>query len=392
MTCRPKVGTERIAARLALSFREGIARAHVGGRLRRRLKPGRGRCVDGARSRRCERNDRYDTGQNETDRHARAPKRGARIYMPAEEASVSVRERASHTGQPWPVRPTFVVVLVRDRVVGQRLTAAFRPMPVQVVHCAAELHSAVARQPGDVACVIAEARDAAHEPSGPVVSALIRRFPTMPVLGYCGAGARHAADLRDLARAGVHELVFADVDDHPALLRAKLSRGEEACAAAAVLRGIDGLLPPVLSRLAEYCVQFPRDSHEISRIAAALGVHRKTLVNWCERAHVPPPSTLVTWVRLLLAAELLHSPGQSVEHVANTLEFASPTAFRNLCRRYLGMRPSELRTKEGRDAVYRAFAEALTDARRTATRDRARVMHRPMLLGADSAAAHAPRP
>src|ERR671920_1146374 len=123
---------------------------------------------------------------------------------------------------------------------------------------------------------------------------------------------------RDLARAGVHELVFTDIDDHPALLRAKLSRGEEACAAAAVLRGIKGLLPPILCRVVEYCVHFPRDSHEVSRIAAALGVHRKTLVNWCERAKVPPPSTLVTWVRLLLAAELLRSPGQSVERAANT--------------------------------------------------------------------------
>ena len=298
-----------------------------------------------------------------------------------------------------PARPNFAVLLVRDRAVGQRLTAAFRPMPVQVVYCASELHSAMAHHFGDVACVVAEARDSAHEPAGPALSALIRRFPAVPVLGYCGTGARHAADLRDLARAGVHELVFADVDDHPALLRAKLSRGEEACAASAVLRGINGLLPPLLSSLVEYCVQFPRDSHEISRIAAALGVHRKTLVNWCERAGAPPPSTLVSWVRLLLAAELLRSPGQSVEHVANTLEFASPTAFRNLCRRYLGMRPSELRTTEGRETAYRAFAEALTDPRRTDARDHAGPERRSMMLHADATPilhvdappAHAPR-
>ena len=284
--------------------------------------------------------------------------------MSAGEVLVSVRGKASHSGQPTSVRPCFVVLLVRDRVAAQRLATAFRPLPVQSVYCVSELHSAMAQHLGDVACVVAEARDSAYEPAGPALSALIQRFPTVPVLGYCGAGARHAADLRDLARAGVHELVFADIDDHPALLRAKLTRGEEACAAAAVLRGIKGLLPMVLGRVVEYCVHFPRDSHQISRIAAALGVHRKTLVNWCERAKLPPPSTLVTWVRLLLAAELLRSPGQSVERAANTLEFASPTAFRNLCRRYVGMRPSELRTEEGRNAAYRAFAEALTEARR----------------------------
>ena len=310
--------------------------------------------------------------------------------MPAGEALVSVRETASHTGQPTTVRPNFVVLLVRDRVVGQRLAVAFRPMQVQVVYCVSELHAALAQHLGAVACVIAEARDSAHEPTGPALSALIHRFPAVPVLGYCGAGARHAADLRDLARAGVHELVFADIDDHPALLRAKLSRGEEACAATVVLRRIEGLLPPVLSRLVEYCVHFPRDSHEISRIAAALGVHRKTLVNWCERAKVPPPSTLVTWVRLLLAAELLRSPGQAVERVANTLEFASPTAFRNQCRRYLGMRPSELRTNDGRENAYRAFAEALTEVQRTNGREHSAAERLTVPLRSDSVSAHAP--
>src|SRR5215207_8598247 len=209
--------------------------------------------------------------------------------MPAEEALVSVRETASHGGQPTPVHPTFVILLVRNRIVGQRLTAAFRPMPVQVTYSVAELHAAMTQHLGAVACVVAEARDSAHEPVGPALSALIQRFPAVPVLGYCAAGARHASDLRDLARAGVHELVFADIDDHPALLRAKLTRGEEACAAASVLRGIRGLLPPTLMSVAEYCVEFPRDSHEITRIASALGVHRKTLVNWCERAGLPPP-------------------------------------------------------------------------------------------------------
>lgn len=254
------------------------------------------------------------------------------------------------------VRPAVVIALVRDRGIGQRLTAAFRPMPVHVVHEVAALRATTAQHVGRIGCVLAEARDGQHEPVGPALTALMERHPTVPVLGYCAAGAMHAADLRDLARAGVHELVFAGIDDHPALLRAKLTRGEEACAAASVLRGIRGQLPPTLMSLAEYCVEFPRDSHEITRIASALGVHRKTLVNWCERAGVPPPSTLVTWVRLLLAVELLRSPGQPVEHIANALEFASATALRNLCRRYFNLRPTELRTPAGRQAAYRAFA------------------------------------
>jgi AraC-like DNA-binding protein len=296
------------------------------------------------------------------NRHARLREVGARIYMPVEEALVIVRGLPSHQGQPKQLHPAPIIVLVRDRVAAARLMAACRPTPVHVIHEVADLHAAMSEHAGEIGGVIAEARDGHHEPVGPALTTLMERYPTITVLGYCAADAHHATELRDLARAGVHELLFADVDDHPALLRAKLTRGEEARAAAAVLQEIEGLLPTVLASLVEYCVQYPRDSHEISRIACALGVHRKTLVNWCERAHVPPPSTLVTWVRLLLAVEMLRSPGQSVERVANALEFASATSLRNLCRRYFRLRPMDLRAPVGRAAAYQAFANAVSGA------------------------------
>ena len=65
--------------------------------------------------------------------------------MPVEEVLVSVRGTPSHEGQPMKVLPAAVIALVRDRVVGVRLTAAFRPTPVHVVHCIAELHATIWR-------------------------------------------------------------------------------------------------------------------------------------------------------------------------------------------------------------------------------------------------------
>jgi AraC-like DNA-binding protein len=194
---------------------------------------------------------------------------------------------------------------------------------------------------------------------------LIAQFPAVPFLGYCGLGVSHAEELSELARAGVHELVFRDIDDRPTLLRAKLSRGNQARAGANVVRRLSAQLPELLHGLISYCVNFPRESHEVERIALALGVHRKTLVNWCQRAHAPPPSVLVTWVRLLLAVELLQSQGHTIERVARGLEFASGSAFRNLCRRYCGRRPAELRSPAGREAAYRAFARSLERRRLT---------------------------
>lgn len=252
-----------------------------------------------------------------------------------------------------------VVVLVRDHLAVMRLRAAFRPAPVQLIHSVADLHAAMAKHSGRVACVLAEARDDRGRPVGPALTRLIERHPFIPILGYCGIGPEHAVHVRELVRAGVHELVFANVDDHPALLRAKLVGGEEACAATNVKMRLAGFVPSALQCLIEYCVQYPRDSHDVASIAAALGIDRRTLVNWCRRTHAPPPREIVTWVRLLLAAELLRSPSRCVERVSNSLEFASASAFRNLCRRHFGVRPTDLRTPEGRDLAYEAFARAV---------------------------------
>ena len=273
--------------------------------------------------------------------------------------------------------PPVVIALVRERASAARLAAAFRPTELRHVQTVQELSTALHEQGIHVVAVLAEARDTGNNPVGPVLSNLIGRFPGVPFLGYCGMGVSHAEELRELAKAGVHELVFRDLEDSPALLRAKLGRGIEARAGALVLRRLTAQLPETLHGLVAYAVSFPRESHEMESVALALGVHRKTLVNWCRRAGVPPPSTLVTWVRLLLAVEILQTPGHTVERVAHALEFASGSAFRNLCQRYFGRRPADLRSPGGREAAYQACALALQE--RDATSASARETTRPGL-------------
>lgn len=263
-----------------------------------------------------------------------------------------------------------VVVLVRDRVSLARVAAAFNPTAIRHVLTVEELSLSLRELAMRVVGVLAEARDARDEPTAPVLTNLMARFPTVPFLGYCGIGVSHADELRELARAGVHELVFRDIDDKPTLLRSKLGRGIEACAGAHVHRRLSEQLPQTLHGMVAYCASFPRESHEIEKVALALGVHRKTLVNWCRRADAPPPSVLVTWVRLLLAVEILQSPGHTIERVAHSLEFPSGSAFRNLCRRYLGHRPAELRSPAGREAAYRAFKWSIEVRRPASTRPR----------------------
>lgn len=276
-----------------------------------------------------------------------------------------MRATITRHGQSQTTASPCVVALLVDQADTARLSAALRPLRARVVTTVRDLRRAVCEDEPNCFAVISVAYDKEGEPVGTVLRAIAAALPRVPLLGYCGASAREADCLRELAHAGVHELVFRDVDDQPALLRRRIGTGEETRAAVNVLSMIRPVLAATLWPLARHVVQYPRAQHSVLHVAAALGVHRKTLLNWTERAHAPPPRALIVWCRLLLAAELLQSPGRSVEHVSDALEFASASALGNLCRRYLGATPTELRKEPALRRAYDAFERALEGADRT---------------------------
>ena len=253
-----------------------------------------------------------------------------------------------------------MIALIRARADAARVVAALRPTPVYVVSTLDALRDAYADPSCQCAGVLVEARDMNGESAGPFISALVGGGTRIPVLGYADPRALHVDALRELARAGVHELVFREVDDSPAFLAKKFSLGEETRAAAAVLARLASILPTRLLAIADYALNFPRESHSVTTVASALGISRKTLTNWCARENCPPPGILITWCRLLLAAELLQASRRPVERIAHSLEFASGSAFRNLCHRYLARRPTALRAPGALEEAYRAFAEYVT--------------------------------
>jgi AraC-like DNA-binding protein len=71
---------------------------------------------------------------------------------------------------------------------------------------------------------------------------------------------------------------------------------------------------------------------------------------------------MLGWARLVHAAADLEYGAGSVEEIGIRLGFGSATALRNMLRRYVGVRPSELRRADGSDLVINRFRLALTDA------------------------------
>jgi AraC-like DNA-binding protein len=91
------------------------------------------------------------------------------------------------------------------------------------------------------------------------------------------------------------------------------------------------------------------------RLAEICGSPKKTLLSALADAGCPPPQQLITWGRLIVAAQMLEDERRTADGVARLLEFPSGSAFRNTCQRYLGATPHEIRAKGGAAFATNAF-------------------------------------
>ena len=107
----------------------------------------------------------------------------------------------------------------------------------------------------------------------------------------------------------------------------------------------------------------PHEVTTVTRLAAALAVHRKTLVNHCARAGFLPPAALIGWCRLAVVGYLLERTGATVESIALSLEYPSHTALRNLVKRYTRLRATDIRQHGGLSIVVEAFARRVASHR-----------------------------
>ena len=193
------------------------------------------------------------------------------------------------------------------------------------------------------------------------VRALVVDRPRVAIVAYCPPGARYSTQIRALTAAGVHQFVFAGIDDHGATLRNVLAAARRDCAAEWVMQQMRAIVPPQLHRLVEAILTRPDRVTTIPTLAAELGVHRKTLFNWCDRAAFLPPAELLAWARLALVAYHLESTGCTVETIALELSYPSDTTLRNTIKRYTGVRASEIRKNGGVARVLESLRRRLSN-------------------------------
>jgi AraC-like DNA-binding protein len=187
-----------------------------------------------------------------------------------------------------------------------------------------------------------------------VIRRLKLRAERLTLVAYVSVTPDHARDLFDAGRAGLDGLLIAGQDDTPAAFRAVLERAEA--------RGVAQMLRP---RVARFPVPV-RDAIMVAvtrahlrltghRLCEILRVPKRTLVAALTAAKCPPPQKLITWGRLIVAAQMLEDDQRTADGVARMLDFPSGSAFRNTCQRYVGATPHEIRAKGGADWVASRF-------------------------------------
>ena len=252
----------------------------------------------------------------------------------------------------------IVAALVKDPVSRARLTDALRS-EATVRNCERLIEVLALVEQGLATIVVLDHRDYDGNAALPVVRRLRDEYPSVPVVMYLPMVALASGAVMDYARAGVSQLVFQGMDDFKTSLRSAVDAALDQVSAGALSAELEPLIPSTIVPFLRYCLEHARRNITVEEVAAAMGVHRKTLVDRLKAARLPSPRAMLGWSRLLMAARLLEDPGRTIEQVALKLDFASGTALRNMFKRYTGLRTTEVRENGGVRCLLHAFKREL---------------------------------
>ena len=184
------------------------------------------------------------------------------------------------------------------------------------------------------------------------------RFARVTLVAYVSFTPNRARELFDAGRAGFDGLLIADQDDTPLQLRSVIEQAE-ARGVAGLIRHRLGALHPVVRDAILVSVTRAHMRLTSHRLADILSTSRRTLVARLDKDGFPPPQKLISWGRLIVAAQMLEDRNRSADSIARVLDFPSGSAFRNTCQRYLESTPHEIRDNGGAAFVVEAFLKSV---------------------------------
>ncbi|HEX5520620.1 MAG TPA: helix-turn-helix domain-containing protein [Longimicrobiaceae bacterium] len=203
----------------------------------------------------------------------------------------------------------------------------------------------------------------------PLLRTLLAQFPSLAVVAALEVTPSRFEDVRVLGQWGVVQVIALDHDDTQQAVarRLRAARGRPLQAL------LEQTLPADASGRARAIIEAAADIVAVGGhgrdLARELFLSRRTLLRWCKRAGLPPPRTLLAWMRVLQAAELLDDPGRSVLSVAHICGYSSDSGLRRITQKFLGASPSAMREQGAFKLAARAFLAVFDESRKQEARE-----------------------
>ncbi len=219
-----------------------------------------------------------------------------------------------------------------------------------------ELVRRLPRDPADVLVVGPVAYGGSRVPE---LAAIVEQQPSLPVVVYTTFSPSAARALVELAKHGVHQVVFHRFDDEPGRLRELIEQQPGMKLGDEVLRRLAvplAQLPVPVQRAVERLFRHPRE-FEAGDLAASAGVPVRTLYRMLESAGLASPAVVVRGARLLRAYALLRGARTTAEDVASKLRYSSRQLFAKHVRGAFGATVAELRRRVGPEELVERLTE-----------------------------------
>jgi AraC-like DNA-binding protein len=197
----------------------------------------------------------------------------------------------------------------------------------------------------------------------PELHDLLADYPSVTVIAALNFGIGSYHDIWDMSSWGVAEIVHIDEESTPEALRRVLRAARSQPLRSLLVGELPIPLPGRARVIMDAAVETVTEGGHPKDLARSMSLSIATLRRWCEAAKLPPPRSLLVWMRVLLAASLLDDPGHTVYSVATACGYSSDQALRRAIKRVVAGTPGELREAGAFDTVSAAFFEDLAKPR-----------------------------
>ena len=253
-----------------------------------------------------------------------------------------------------------VVARLSDYLLAQLRAALAREHTLHAVPNWGELYGVFRGSPVDVA--VLEPAPVGPDELAPLLR-LLASHPAVPVIVYTSVSPAAMRVTLELAQRGVHHVVFRGIDDAPSRFRALMQDLADSTWRSALFPWVAervAHVPAPLERAVRELFNAPGQFADVTDLARAAGLTRRTVERWLTRVGIASPKLLVVSARVERAHYIMRSTNLDVSAVARRVGYASPRLFARQVALVTGWPPTAFRYTVTADDLVRRLVAALS--------------------------------